>query len=591
MLDPNRRSMLTSLLVPPPGMVFDAGLATTYSLDPLVLLGVPLHLAWLAAEADGTQLNDPLRVFEALQRIGERMVVYADRGRMHVPAQAHALYGLLEQSIVEVRAPHGGAFHPKLWVLRFVQPGDEEDVVLRLGVLTRNLTTDRSWDLSLQLEGRPTGQYVGANRELGELLAALPSLAVESVDPGRAEWTALLADELRRTRWELPGDWEEVAFHVLGRTKRKWTPPASDELVVLSPFVRADALTALRQTTKRAVALIARPEELIALDPSAREAFGQCLVLAEAAETEDGEEAVRHDAVGLHAKALLLRAGWYTHLLVGSANATDAAILRGTNIEVMAELVGKRSRVGVPEDLLAREDLGGMLVPFDAATPLAAPDAERVAAEKALDAARSRLAEAKLSVTCTRDGDEAWRLVLSGVPQDLGVEAAAWPLSVREELAVELVPSTDLGVLATADVTGLIGFALSYRGIAQRFALNTVLVGRPPDRDAAVLRRLIRNREGFYRYLRLLLGGVALSTDAGGEDGGAGGGAWRGSSGAGLDTLLEDLVRAFARDRERLADVRRLVERLRSAEDGEEIIPPEFLELWTVFESALEAHP
>jgi len=54
MLDPNERSLLTSLLTPPLGMVFDQGLATTYSLDPLTLLGVPVHLAWMAARTTRT---------------------------------------------------------------------------------------------------------------------------------------------------------------------------------------------------------------------------------------------------------------------------------------------------------------------------------------------------------------------------------------------------------------------------------------------------------------------------------------------------------------------------------------------------------
>jgi hypothetical protein len=51
-------------------------------------------------------------------------------------------------------------------------------------VLSRNLTADRSWDLSLQLEGevRRTGRYVAANRELGELIRDLPAMAAGLTD-------------------------------------------------------------------------------------------------------------------------------------------------------------------------------------------------------------------------------------------------------------------------------------------------------------------------------------------------------------------------------------------------------------------------
>lgn len=59
-----------------------------------------------------------------------------------------------------------------------------------------------------------------------------------------------------------------------------------------------------------------------------------------------------------------------------------------------------------------------------------------------------------------------------------------------------------LGVLDAADVTGLIGFELSCDGYERRFALNLKVQGLPDDRDAAILRRIVRNREGFLRYLR-----------------------------------------------------------------------------------------
>ena len=51
MLNPNSRSLYTDALTPPTGMVFDYGVATTYSLDPTLLLGIPLHLVLLLVPA------------------------------------------------------------------------------------------------------------------------------------------------------------------------------------------------------------------------------------------------------------------------------------------------------------------------------------------------------------------------------------------------------------------------------------------------------------------------------------------------------------------------------------------------------------
>jgi hypothetical protein len=131
-------------------------------------------------------------------------MVYTQRGRTQAPDRPHVLYGLLDSSVTEVLAPRKGFFHPKLWLLRFRDPTGEEQPLLRLLVLSRNITADHSWDLALHLEGSPRGRYWAENRELGELLASLPDLARGlEVSAERREQARRLADELRRTRWEL----------------------------------------------------------------------------------------------------------------------------------------------------------------------------------------------------------------------------------------------------------------------------------------------------------------------------------------------------------------------------------------------------
>jgi hypothetical protein len=576
-------------------MVFDAGIATTYTLDPIALLTVPVHLAWLASGQDTALVTDGVRLLESVRRVGAQLTVYADRGRMQAPAHAHALYALLESIVVEVRAPGGGAFHPKLWVLRFVSLETDAPPTLRLAVLSRNLTADRCWDLALQLEGRPGGRYVAGNREMGELVRDLPSLAVGTVAAPRREQAERLADEVRRATWELPGDWDEVTFHVLGRKRRAWSPPRSAALAVMSPFVRPSALDALRRTTDSALALVSRPEELAGLDPGVRKWFARCLVLDEAAEVEDGEDTPTRDAVGFHAKGLVLRCGWSTRLFIGSVNATPAALLNGANIEVWAELAGKRSKVGGIEELLSPDGFGAVLTDFDPATPCAAEDPIKVAAEARVEAARAALVAAELSVRCEpSDGD--WRLVLlSTAPVNLDeVSVTTWPLSLVDTHAVAADPLTsgspvDFGIVATADVTGLVGFAVHAEPVSIRFALCLPVESLPADRDAAILRRVLRNRDGFLRYLLFLLGEVS------GDDFGHGDGAgpyapWHDVAGVGL-TVLEGLVRAFAREPERLQDVRRVVERLRAGDVNDDIVPPDFLALWDVFVRALDAPP
>ena len=51
---------------------------------------------------------------------------------------------MLESSVHAVRGPHGGAFHPKVWVARFTEVNETvadeaAHALLRVAVLSRNL--------------------------------------------------------------------------------------------------------------------------------------------------------------------------------------------------------------------------------------------------------------------------------------------------------------------------------------------------------------------------------------------------------------------------------------------------------------------
>jgi len=583
-------------LTPPPGFVFDQAIATTFSLDPLTLLGIPLHLALLGRSKD--VLSDPIALLEALRRTAGRITLYVENSRIQAPKNDLVLYGLLESMIVQVSAPNGGVFHPKLWALRFVEPGEDSPPFLRLLVLSRNLTTDRSWDLALQLEGRPAGGNIAANRGLGELFRDLPTMAVGKLDDSRRSQAALIGDEIRRTRWELPDGYEQVAFHVLGRQSRLWTPPYSQRLAVISPFVTGPALEHLRKATDELTGVIARPEQLNDLPPKTFDLAKNWYTLSEAAETEDGEEDVDRDTLGLHAKAYILQNGWYTTLFVGSANATSEALLAGGNVEVLAELTGKKSRVGGIDDLLGPDGLGPVVVSYQRPDEMPVQDAEEIEAQKALDEGRKTLANAAMHVECLAEGG-IWRLVLQS---DTGFElpgigsCRAWPITVKDSSAVGAMGlirgmQVEIGRLATASITGLIAFELiaSVKPRACRFVLNLPVVGMPDERDIAIMRMIIRNRDGFLRYLLLLLGESEDGNGAGDTPvlGELGSSSW--FSGSGLDSmpLLEELTRTLSRDPARLREVDRFVTRLAETEDGRQVIPSGFLDLWQVFREAM----
>ena len=605
MFNPEDRKVYTEALCPPPGYVFDSALATTYTLDLTTLLTVPLSLALAEADRPEDVLEDGVALLEAIKRTARRISIYCETGRISVPGSSAPLFGLLEQAILQVQAPNGGVFHPKLWVVRFVSAQGDGLPLLRLLVLSRNLTADRSWDLSLLLEGNPEGSYVAQNRSLGEFIAGLPRMCLAAPGAEHIELAQQLADEVRRTKWNLPPGFEEYQFHVIGQNKprnRQWLPGGSSRMVVMSPFLTGPALKELAGTTAERLAVISRWEELDKLSQQDRERFQRCLVLHEAAVSEDGDEPDHDDSMlrGLHAKAYVFERGWNTHVVVGSANATSAALLNGNNVEVLVELVGKRSRVGHARDLVESEAMSALLTDYVPRDDGEQPEDGDSSEEDLLNAARKAIGSANLTVRCRPLEEQLWQLSLAGMPA-CGVEelksVKAWPVTLQANSAVvcwtdPAVEDLPLGKVETQSVTGLIAFESTAPSGENRvrFVLNLPVDGMPEHRDAAIVAGVVSSEQKFLRYLRMLLGGL---NDADGPGGGlmrrlsralSGGGA------GGLDEapLLEELTRAFTRHPARLDAVSRLVEQLRSVPETANVLPERFLELWAIFEQARE---
>ena len=596
MLAPDTRSLYTGAVSPPPGYVFDQAIATTYSLDPEMLLLLSTCLS-LARHPYADQ-PDPIELLESLRRLSGCLSVYVNRDSIKTPSRDSVLYGLLEPVIAQVKAPMGGVFHPKIWVLRFVEPDSDNPPLIRLLVLSRNITYERSWDIALRLEGRPGRRFIAANRPLGEFLRSLPEIATGQMPLSKRRQAAMLAEEVRKTVWELPEGFEKVSFHITGTTNRSWMLPRSKRMAVISPFLTDDALLWLSGMTEDLVAVVSRPEELERLAPDTLELSEKYFTLDEAAETEEGEDSGNRDTLGLHAKAYVVEKGWDTRLYIGSANATGAALLRRSNTEILVELVGKRSRVGSIETLLGEKGLGPVLLEYVPSQEPPTTEEEKDRARKALEAAKDSLSEAALKVVCEAEGD-SWRLTLESSSQVTlsGISRLrAWPLTVTEQLASDAYGLSDslavpLGKFTTESVTGLIAFELmtELKEVSFRMVLNLPVDGLPENRDDAIFRLILNNRESFLRYVLLLLDEYADGFRGGREVFNLRNSASSAGGGFASDVaVLEELVRAFSRDADKLKDVATVVDRLMRDQTVSSAVPPEFLRLWTVFEAAME---
>ena len=616
MLLPDSRTVAFELIRPPSGYRLDLAVLTTYTLDLEALLVLPLSV--LAHPDGGLEelLADPLRLHQAIRDAGDRVHAFVDETGIGIPAGARPLYSMLESSVHAVHAPNGGSFHPKVWVARFTaDAGDPEDAedeappdLLRVAVLSRNLTFDRSWDVALASEASPRNiqRRLGPSLPLGDLLSALPRLATKPLDEDIAARVQTLADQAARTAFPAPDGFDSpIKFHALGltRSRRTWKPsPSGYSALAIAPFVNRTGLDAVGALGDSERTLVSRREELDKLSEDALADWKEKFVLADTAEDEaedetvDGEDAepvVRVRPAGLHAKMFAVEHGWNVTWYVGSANLTHAAFA-GSNVEMMASITGLKGRKGGATDAGIARFLDGfqkLCVPYER-TEQPPTDPAVTSAEARLEAARDALVNAELRVTCAPEGD-LWRLTVAGLPSlpDDDVKIVAWPISIAEDDARPLV--TPLAWrLPVARLTAFIAFRL-HVPVSEvddiRLTLRLPAEGMPADRMHQVLRSLLDSPEKFLRFLRALLGGLDATVDwaQGGRD--EPGPDWK--TGAGGDTLLDDLVRTAARDPDRLKPVRRLIDDLRKTEEGCKIVPDDLFEIWTAVEEALAQEP
>ena len=600
------RKLFLEALKPPVGYQVDAVIGTTYSLDLVSLLTVPLTFTMLDAhDEEGNLQLDPLKLLEAVRRHAGKLAIFCQAGAIHIPRQHRSIYGYLEPRVVEVQPSDlDGVFHPKVWVCRYTAP--EQPVKYRLMVQSRNLTFDRSWDVMLSLDGELQNRQnaFAANHPLGDFIEALPAMAVHAMDPSIREMVSRVQHEIRRVVFEIPEPFEEMTFWPLGIARHKQWPfdTRMDRTLVISPFVSGPLLERLGKKGNHHQ-LITRTESLDQLSEQSLTSFDTVYVLQDAGlpesvDQEEEEEFESESGEGLHAKVYVCDAGWNANVWIGSANATVHAFTK--NIEFLVELRGKKAKCGIDATLGSPDQRHSLIrLLQECEKPQATPeeiDSEQKKLEKQLERIRKVISMADYQVM-VKPGQEKgyYELGLKGPTSALDIpeeaEVRCWPISFKEA-AASIDPITlhdailSFGEVDINGITSFIAFEVKIKGEKRtekvRFICNFSLVGAPEDREERILRAMLANRDDFNRYILLLLtGNEEAGTDAlqlmlekqkaTGKNG---------SPDQLSIPLFEVLLRALHRHPEQLDAIASLIESLSKTEDGLSILPEGFLALW-----------
>ena len=601
MLAPDARTLAVEFLRPPTGYRLDRAVITTFTLDLEALLALPLG-AMAHADADlETLLSDPLLLLEALREASERLYVFVDECGIAVPRTHRELYALLEAGVHPVRAPGGGVFHPKVWVARFTSEGEPRPV-LRSAVMSRNLTYDRSWDVALVSDAQPAhARRSRPSTQLADLLRRLPTLATQPVPGEVRKGIVELGDEVGRTRFPAPAGFDDpVTYHVIGlsgQRRRPWLPTnAGSRMLAVAPFVSKSALDLLAAMGTKERLLVSRREELDQIPEetlaSWRMNTAEEVLTLRDSDLEEVEDGGNHKLSGLHAKIIAVERGWTVDWHVGSVNLTNAAFM-GVNVETMATITGARGRPSSGRGNGIERFLNAGFLKLCTAYEKPESDEREVeedddiaAARAQLDQARDGLLAAPLALVCSLASDGVSCVLEGQIDMPSEVNAVVWPISIAEELALPL--SAAQWLLPMSRVTAFLAFRLhvSHGDVEDvRFARKLIVEGMPKGRLNEVLRTVIDSPERFLQLLRALLGGLDGMVDWARESASEPGASWE--TGFRAETLLEDLMRTASRDPGRLEPIRRMIEQLTDSEEGQDVIPEDFLEIWNAVHDSM----
>jgi len=301
--------------------------------------------------------------------------------------------------------------------------------------------------------------------------------------------------------------------------------------------------------------------------------------------------------VGLHAKTYVADAGRFGRIWTGSANATDAAF--HGNVEFLVELTGRNRDCGL-QAAIGTTRLASAFAKLSRNTSRRRrchPTSEEEQLERRLDEMRRAIGGLRFTATCDPAPLNRWNVSLRGdqTVTKIGDLEGIEVLVCRRHSGRRRNQSSIAGSLSTSfelsedGWTPFFGVSVAAGDLRIAFVVVAELNGGPEGRVERVLGQILKDRAGLVRFLLLLLGNLdaALDWNEGSAGTGTSAGAW--ASAFESDALLEPLVRAYARDPERLRDVEHVLTELNRSGTGAHVLPERWDEIWQPIAEALLA--
>ena len=585
------------VLMPPVGFRLERAVGTTYSLDLETLTAVSIALG-LIEDTDSELINNPISMLSALQKISDKIVVFCEAGQIKLPTKANALCLTLEKMVVPVTIPFDKkinrypAFHPKTWLLEYCNEDGEKRY--RFVVMSRNMTFDHSWDVACSMDGDLTAvggvesgpivdflkflkkqlnkyltNYSRQNSDLNYLIKAVSKVSFYP-ENGFTE-CAILPLGIGAESYDMASNWLFTEnFH---------------ELVVMSPFLTGSVIDSFNADwktltgTKRT--LITRRSELPKLKGGKASNFDVYVMKDEIIDGEssisDGEEKDSGEDAGtqdIHAKIYVRRKYNTTDLFLGSMNASYAAI--HSNVEMMLRLRTKNSVLNGEKFLndIMGEDRENKKNPFELVSLEGIDEEDASYVQDSVEQLIKKVCRIKMSALIEQADNRYDVKMTADVdgPVD-GVKIR--PLRSNKES--ELLSEMSFEALEMLQLSEFYVVSATIDDCTLERVIMIPTAGIPEGREAEVIKNVIKTKNQFIEYVAFILGDDYVQSFLENKKASGAYDEWDQSSS--MPAVYEKMLKTSVTDPDRLGEIQYITKAIQE----EEIIPPEFREMYSVF--------
>ena len=611
MLNPNNdRLDYGQLLSPPAGYYLDFAVGTTYSLDLDALVGASLALG-LSEETDSVLMNNPVCLLEALRSTGDKVALFCEGGQIGIPGKVTPLYILLEKMVFPVKTMRRKtiaaypSFHPKFWLIRYKK--SEKELLYRVVVLSRNLTFDRSWDITFYMDGHNTKKESKKAMQQNEpicdflryLLTQLPS---DENGKEKAKEIRLLIKELSEVVFE-PAEKEFYDFEFIPNGIRnsrgeyysfdqtELFNETFHEIMIMSPFLSGGIIRNFNDRNIKSpiqdakYMLITREMSLEKLKPEDVSNFSiytmrDSVIDGEMAISDENENAQKQD---IHAKVYMMRKYSTSSLYLGSLNASHNAVYG--NIEFMIKLTAKNRYLNL-EKLKASLFCGDENNPDNPfqLTPLGKAIIDK-AGDKSdiLNSVIKDINRCNPLAEVSKESEEYYSIRVYFDEYDL----KDFKVTLRPLLSNRTVEFGKEMMFDKLTVTQLSEFYVLSVSDGETSLERVIVIqtkGLPDDREKAVVSSVVSNRECFYRYIAFLLGDDSILSALESSILGSNALSKQNKQAYNLPALYEKMLQTAAVAPEKFKGIEYLIKTI--SEDG--IIPESFKKLYETFRKVVK---